>query len=98
MKCSVGIDLGSTTTKAVVLGEDGGVLGRGITNSRSNYHTACEVALREAFIDAQFGLIESGLVAAGVPISERSSCMASLGLRFRARQYLAAVAKARAEM
>ena len=33
MKYTVGIDLGSTTTKAVVLDEDGGVLGRGITNS-----------------------------------------------------------------
>ena len=40
MKAYVGIDLGSTTTKAVVLGEDGGMLGRGITNSRSNYTVA----------------------------------------------------------
>ena len=41
---AVGIDLGSTTTKAVVLGMDGEVLGRGITNSRSNYDAACKVA------------------------------------------------------
>ena len=45
MNCCVGIDLGSTTTKAVVLGETGEVLGRGITNSRSNYQVACDVAL-----------------------------------------------------
>ena len=45
MKYTVGIDLGSTTTKAVVLGESGDVLGRGITNSRSNYDTACQIAL-----------------------------------------------------
>ena len=40
MKTFVGIDLGSTTTKAVVLDENSEVIGRGITNSRSNYSTA----------------------------------------------------------
>ena len=46
----VGIDLGSTTTKAVVLDERGEVLGRGITNSRSNYDLAAELARTEAFV------------------------------------------------
>ena len=36
----VGIDLGSTTTKAVFVDGDGRIMGRGITNSRSNYHLA----------------------------------------------------------
>ncbi len=54
MKVYVGIDLGSTTTKAVVLDEDGGVLGRGITNSRSNYEVACDVARTEAFVRSRF--------------------------------------------
>ena len=40
MKCFIGIDLGSTTTKAVMMDSKGGILGRGITNSRSNYDTA----------------------------------------------------------
>ena len=40
MRTFIGIDLGSTTTKAVVLDEHSNVLGRGITNSRSNYDTA----------------------------------------------------------
>ena len=40
MKTFIGIDLGSTTTKAVVMDEARNVLGRGITNSRSNYDTA----------------------------------------------------------
>ena len=44
MKTFVGIDLGSTTTKAVLLDENSHVLGRGITNSRSNYGTAARVA------------------------------------------------------
>ena len=52
MRYCVGIDLGSTTTKAIILGESGDVLGRGITNSRSNYQVACEVALGEARAEA----------------------------------------------
>ena len=58
MRCYVGIDLGSTTTKAVVLDPDGHVLGRGITNSRSNYDLAAEVARTEAFVSARFNHIE----------------------------------------
>jgi benzoyl-CoA reductase subunit A len=57
MRCYVGIDLGSTTTKAVVLGSNGEILGRGITNSRSNYDLAAKVAREEAFITARFGLL-----------------------------------------
>jgi len=56
MKCFIGIDLGSTTTKAVLLDEAGGVLGRGITNSRSNYATATAVAKQEARTDARLTL------------------------------------------
>jgi benzoyl-CoA reductase subunit A len=58
VKCFVGIDLGSTTTKAVVLDERGEVLGRGITNSRSNYDLAAELARTEAFVSARFRLLE----------------------------------------
>jgi benzoyl-CoA reductase subunit A len=54
----VGIDLGSTTTKAVVLDERGEVLGRGITNSRSNYDLAAEIARTEAFVGARFRLLQ----------------------------------------
>ncbi len=57
MRCVVGIDLGSTTTKAVILDENKRTLGRGITNSRSNYDLAAAVARSEAFITARFGLI-----------------------------------------
>jgi benzoyl-CoA reductase subunit A len=58
MNCFVGIDLGSTTTKAVVLDERGKTLGRGITNSRSNYDLAAELARTEAFVSARFALLE----------------------------------------
>ena len=75
MSCVIGIDLGSTTTKAVVLDERGAILGRGITNSRSNYDLAASVARTEAFINARFGLIQqhlSGDAAATVPRLRRA--------------------------
>ncbi|RKZ05829.1 benzoyl-CoA reductase subunit A, partial [bacterium] len=57
MKCVIGIDLGSTTTKAVILDEDAEIIGRGITNSRSNYELASAVARAEALADARFRLV-----------------------------------------
>jgi benzoyl-CoA reductase subunit A len=75
MSCVIGIDLGSTTTKAVVLDERGEILGRGITNSRSNYDLAAAVARTEAFINARFGLIQqrvTGDAAKAVPKLRRA--------------------------
>lgn len=71
MSCVVGIDLGSTTTKAVILDENREVLGRGITNSRSNYDLAATVAQTEAFINARFGLIEQHARADNAPLVSR---------------------------
>jgi len=65
MRCVVGIDLGSTTTKALLLTEDGEVLGRGITNSRSSYDVACAVAREEALTAARFRILERLLQDAG---------------------------------
>jgi benzoyl-CoA reductase subunit A len=61
MRTFIGIDLGSTTTKAVVLDDNMDVLGRGITNSRSNYDTASRVAKYEALINTRFTLLHRGL-------------------------------------
>ncbi len=61
MKCFVGIDLGSTTTKAVVMDAEGRSLGHGITNSRSNYDTASKVAKMEAFVSARLTLFRRAL-------------------------------------
>jgi len=61
--CYVGIDLGSTTTKAVFMDENEHILGRGITNSRSNYELACQVAREEAEINMRFGLLQKKLEA-----------------------------------
>ena len=72
MNCFTGIDLGSTTTKAVILDEAGAILGRGITNSRSNYDLAARVAREEAFITARFGLLRQRVeAAAGAVVLDR---------------------------
>jgi len=61
MRLFIGIDLGSTTTKAVVIDEERNVLGRGITNSRSNYDTAAAIAKNEALVSARFQLFREAL-------------------------------------
>jgi benzoyl-CoA reductase subunit A len=61
MQCFIGIDLGSTTTKAILMDENQDILGRGITNSRSNYDTAAAVSKQEALIDARFTLLHREL-------------------------------------
>lgn len=58
MDCYIGIDLGSTTTKAIFIDANEKVLGRGITNSRSNYDIACQVASEEAEINSRFALLQ----------------------------------------
>ena len=63
MRVFVGIDLGSTTTKAVLLDEKASVLGRGITNSRSNYDVASQIARQEAFVQARFKLTRDAISA-----------------------------------
>lgn len=92
MNYCVGIDLGSTTTKAVLLGESGEVLGRGITNSRSNYKVACDVALGEALIGARFALVSSALEASGTEESRKQALLEDLERKLREEQYRAQLA------
>jgi len=87
MNYCVGIDLGSTTTKAVILGDSGEILGRGITNSRSSYKVACDVALSEALIDARFGLVAAELDRSGMAGERKTEALAALERRFREQQY-----------
>ncbi len=88
MKCFVGIDLGSTTTKAVVMDEAARVLGRGITNSRSNYDTAAAVSKQEAFIDARFTLFRRALEEVPALAGRVDVFLADLERHFRRVQYL----------
>lgn len=83
----VGIDLGSTTTKAVVLEASGAVLGRGITNSRSNYDVACGIARQEAFIAARFHLTQAA-IGRTAPGAAGGRFLQGLGRAFRLEQHL----------
>jgi benzoyl-CoA reductase subunit A len=99
MKCVAGIDLGSTTTKAVLLDGDGAVAGRGITNSRSNYEVACAVALEEALGAARFDLLRRALEAGGRPGDETARRhRAALQDAFRLEAYLEQLAELDAEI
>jgi benzoyl-CoA reductase subunit A len=95
MECFIGIDLGSTTTKAVVLDENLEVLGRGITNSRSNYDVAAAVAKQEALINTRFHLL--GRALGGVPAlkGRLDAFLAQLERDFRLEQFLESLADLR---
>ncbi len=87
MRTYVGIDLGSTTTKAVLIDDDSRVLGRGITNSRSNYATAARVASEEARIDGRFTLFHRALQRDGDPGDRLELFLAALERAFRLEQF-----------
>jgi len=93
LKCVIGIDLGSTTTKAVVLDMDENVLGRGITNSRSNYDVACDVARTEALLDARFNLFKAGIVQYQGVIGDVDQFTEALRQGFRLQQHLETLAE-----
>ncbi len=88
MKCFIGIDLGSTTTKAVVIDEERNVLGRGITNSRSNYDTAATIAKQEALVSARFSLFHSALEKSHALDGGLDAFLGQLERDFRLEQYL----------
>ncbi|MCL4367895.1 MAG: acyl-CoA dehydratase activase [Actinobacteria bacterium] len=90
MKYYVGVDLGSTTCKAVVVDEEGRVVGRGLTNTRSNYKAATDVAEFEAKLNARFYLFEQEMLqhsTIGRDVLER--LLADFEQWFRYEQYLA---------
>jgi benzoyl-CoA reductase subunit A len=87
MRTYVGIDLGSTTTKAVLLDDNSQVIGRGITNSRSNYSTAARVASQEARIDGRFTLFRRAL-GEGAMEGHLDEFLAALERAFRLVQFL----------
>ncbi len=61
MNYYLGVDLGSTTTKAVLIDDAEKVIGRGLTNTRCNYFVATEVAKTEAMNNARFFLLDQEL-------------------------------------
>ena len=88
MRCFIGIDLGSTTTKAVVVDENQNILGRGITNSRSNYDTAAAIAKQEALVNSRFHLFRQKLGSTQALNGALDSFLGQLERDFRSEQYL----------
>jgi len=92
MRCFIGIDLGSTTTKSVVMDEQRNVLGRGITNSRSNYDTAAAIAKQEALVNARFHLFREALSKTRALDGALEEFIAQLERDFRLEQFLVQLA------
>ena len=88
MRTFIGIDLGSTTTKAFLLDENQDVVGRGITNSRSNYGTAARVASEEARIDGRFTLFRRALSSGEANGDRVQEFLGALERNFRLVQFL----------
>lgn len=62
-KYYLGVDLGSTTSKAVIINEEDKIIGRGITNTRANYSVAADIARDEATYNARFSILRANLEA-----------------------------------
>ncbi len=60
-KYYLGVDLGSTTSKAVIINEQDEIIGRGITNTRANYSVAADIARDEAVYNARFSILQRKL-------------------------------------
>ncbi len=89
MNYYIGVDLGSTTCKAVILDETGQLIARGLTNTRSNYKVATDVAEREAKINARFTLFEEELnKQSSLPKEELDKILEEFEQFFRYEQYL----------
>jgi benzoyl-CoA reductase subunit A len=89
MRVCVGVDLGSTTTKAILLDEDARIVGKGITNSRSNYEVASAVARDEALTSVRFNLLARTLSElTGPGASEIQALDDTLRAAFRLELYL----------
>ncbi len=94
----LGVDLGSTTTKSVVLDERGGIIGRGITNSRSNYDIACQVAREEAFVRTRFGLTQEALAGDAEVAALTKTFLPALNRNLQLEQHLGRLEWLRAEL
>ncbi|MDP7038772.1 MAG: BadF/BadG/BcrA/BcrD ATPase family protein [Myxococcota bacterium] len=88
MRVFIGVDLGSTTTKALILDDAGEVVGRGITNSRSNYNVAVAIARAEAFIETLFNLLARRLRETPALADVEERLRAALKREFRMEQHL----------
>lgn len=86
-KYYLGIDLGSTTSKAVIINEQDEIIGRGITNTRANYKVAADIAREEAIYDARFTLLSNRINKDMIDKPEFKKYMNDLRSVFKAGQF-----------
>lgn len=86
-KYYLGIDLGSTTSKAVIINDKDEIIGRGITNTRANYKVAADIAREEAIYDARFTLLSQKLDHDIASKPEFKKYMADIRSVFQYRQF-----------
>ena len=86
-KYYLGIDLGSTTSKAVIIDDEDRIIGRGITNTRANYKVAADIAKEEATYDARFTLLTNRLKSEIASKPEFKKYMEDIRNVFQYRQF-----------
>jgi len=84
----LGVDLGSTTSKAIIIDDSEEIVGRGITNTRSNYDVAVEVAKNEAKINGRFSFMRQELEGPDRSDAGLESLFSDLEIHFRYEQHL----------
>ena len=87
MNVFLGIDLGSTTSKAVIVDSSGDIIGRGITNTRSNYEVAAQIAQNEAEFNSRFTLLHRKLKLESDSSVDWDALIHQLENRFHYLQY-----------
>lgn len=87
MSYYLGIDLGSTTSKAVIIDKELNIIGRGITNTRANYKVAADIARMEAEFNSRFTLLHRRLETEGMPRGFLNEVFTELSARFQYIQF-----------
>ncbi|NNM95736.1 MAG: benzoyl-CoA reductase subunit A [Bacteroidia bacterium] len=86
-KYYLGIDLGSTTSKAVIINEKDEITGRGITNTRANYAVAADIAKDEAIYNARFSILKNNLKQEALAKPEYRKYISDLESVFQYEQF-----------
>jgi benzoyl-CoA reductase subunit A len=84
----LGVDLGSTTSKAIIMDDRLEIVGRGITNTRSNYDVAVEVAKNEAKNNGRFTFLRQELEGPDRLRTGLEPVFTDLEIHFRYEQHL----------
>lgn len=86
-KYYLGVDLGSTTSKAVIIDENDEITGKGITNTRANYSVAADIAKDEAIYNARFSILKKKLMADSLARPEYQKYISDLESVFQYEQF-----------